>query len=345
MDPLFCFKAHNPTGYEGQPQFLAAFGLHPLMMADSASGGATNSQHLIGFGRDLGFLVTPSFESGLPCTLWHMLDGSTEGHFPLVPKSSLLVLVNPAWAVLLHDGIAQPEGLPPSWSLDIFIYAPLYKLKDHWLIWGLTLPERLWLHQVPLHMDPLLVGLSPCGHLPFKDLPSPEVYTSIFCQLWGASLGGSEKNIHQEVVVLDKIKEDLFEGVEDGEDAVDGLEGGEGLFDDARDVNAAKDRVHNGVDTRGFNGSMMASITALPGPDMPSSSVLHKTTPWNLQAGKGGLEGHELGPPPRSNMGPPFPVGHVIKCDVPGCLYGLDPGWSLLQRGFILEAEDPRYKI
>jgi hypothetical protein len=180
-------------------------------------------------------------------------------------------------------------------------------------------------------MDPLLVGLSPRGQLPFKNSPSPEVYTSIFCQLWGASLGSLEKNVHQEVAVVDEIKEDLFEGVEDGEDAVDGLEGGEELFDDARDVNAAKDRVHNVVDKRGLNGSMTAYITALSGPDTPSSSVLHKTTPWNLQAGEGGLECHKLGPPPRSNTGPPFVIDHVIMCDIPGCLYGLDPGRSLLQ--------------
>jgi hypothetical protein len=31
-------------------KLLVAFGLHPLVVADSASGGATNSQHLIGFG-------------------------------------------------------------------------------------------------------------------------------------------------------------------------------------------------------------------------------------------------------------------------------------------------------
>ncbi len=44
-------------------------------------------------------------------------------------------------------------------------------------------------------------------------------------------------------------------------------------------------------------------------------------------------------------MGPLFAVGHVIFCAVPEHLFGLDPGQSLLQLGFILEAEDPRYKI
>jgi hypothetical protein len=97
-------------------KLLVAFGLHPLVVADSASGRATDSQHLIGFGHDLGSLITPSVESGLPCTLRHVSDGGMDGHFLLVPKSALPVLVNPARAVLLHDGVTRPEGLLPSWS-------------------------------------------------------------------------------------------------------------------------------------------------------------------------------------------------------------------------------------
>ena len=53
----------------------------------------------------------------------------------------------------------------------------------------------------------------------------------------------------------------------------------------------------------------------------------------------------ERGPSPARNPGPPFAVGQVILCDVPGHLSGLDPTTSVLQRGFIMEAEDPRYKI
>ena len=53
----------------------------------------------------------------------------------------------------------------------------------------------------------------------------------------------------------------------------------------------------------------------------------------------------ERGPIPARNPGPPFAVGQVILCDVPGHLSGLDPTVSVLQQGFIMEAEDPRYKI
>jgi hypothetical protein len=127
-----------------------------------------------------------------------------------------------------------------------------------------------------------MAGLSPCGHLLFEDSPFPGVYTSVFCQLWGAFVGGLEENVHQEVAVVDKIKEDLVDEVEDGEDTEDGLESGEGLHNDAKDFDAAKDRAHGSVDMRGLNGSMMASSTALSGPNTPSSSVLHKSTPWML---------------------------------------------------------------
>jgi hypothetical protein len=44
---------------------------------------------------------------------------------------------------------------------------------------------------------------------------------------------GLEVNVHQQVAVTDKIKEDLVEEVEDGEDTVDSLESGEGLFNES----------------------------------------------------------------------------------------------------------------
>jgi hypothetical protein len=173
---------------------LAAYDLFPLVVADSAAGGSTDSQHLLGFGHDLGTLATPVVEPSLLHTLHHVLDGGTKGHFPSVLRSSLPVLVNPARAVLLHEGVARPKGLLPNQFLDILVYAPSYILRDCWEIHGLTLLERLWLHQLPLHMEPLLAGLSPCGHLPFEDSPSPEVYTSVSCVnlgrlLWGGYVG------------------------------------------------------------------------------------------------------------------------------------------------------------
>jgi hypothetical protein len=45
------------------------------------------------------------------------------------------------------------------------------------------------------------------------------------------------------------------------------------------------------------------------------------------------------------NPGPPFKVGDVIRCEVPGQLWGADPNLRRRQRGFIMEADHPNYKI
>ncbi len=65
------------------------------------------------------------------------------------------------------------------------------------------------------------------------------------------------------------------------------------------------------------------------------------------------LEDHVIGPPPRFNPGPPFDVGEVIICDIPGHPHGVCyiPGHphgvpnGLLQRGFVLQSEHPRNQI
>ena len=57
------------------------------------------------------------------------------------------------------------------------------------------------------------------------------------------------------------------------------------------------------------------------------------------------VEDPELGPSLPSNPGPPFKVGDVILCDIPGQLWGMDPKVNWLQRGFVMQAEHPNYKI
>jgi hypothetical protein len=68
--------------------------------------------------------------------------------------------------------------------------------------------ERLHLHQLPLAMDPLLAGLNPGTPCPFEDSPSPEVYTSVFHQLWGTCVGG----VHG--IGWLEVKEEVNEGGE-----------------------------------------------------------------------------------------------------------------------------------
>jgi hypothetical protein len=52
------------------------------------------------------------------------------------------------------------------------------------------LPELLRLYRLPLTLDPLLRDLDPERGLPFEDAPAPDVFVSIFRQLWGVC-GGS----------------------------------------------------------------------------------------------------------------------------------------------------------
>ncbi len=57
------------------------------------------------------------------------------------------------------------------------------------------------------------------------------------------------------------------------------------------------------------------------------------------------IEEHELGPSPVESPGPPFKVGDVILCNIPGQLWGMDPKVVTLQEGFAMEAAHPNYKV
>jgi hypothetical protein len=127
---------------------------------------------------------------GLPCTVRHVLNGGVEGKYTTVLMSALPQVVNPPRAVLLHKGVVMLEGLFPSCFLGARIYAPSYKMASRWVVHGLTLGEHLGLHQMPLDIDPLVAYWNTCKQLPFKDSPPLEVYTSVFCQLWGSGGGG-----------------------------------------------------------------------------------------------------------------------------------------------------------
>jgi hypothetical protein len=87
------------------------FGLHSLIIANSAVGGAMDGHHMLGFGCDLGSQVTPTVEAGLPRTLQHFLDRGVEGWFASVRKTLLPLLDKPAQAVLFHNGTVRSEGL------------------------------------------------------------------------------------------------------------------------------------------------------------------------------------------------------------------------------------------
>ena len=93
---------------------LTKFGHRPLVVGDAEAGGATDAQHLFGFGGEFGSQCLPVVEVGLHRTLHHVLDVGVEGRFPsTVLKASIPQLEQPERAVLWHNGVLRPEGLFP----------------------------------------------------------------------------------------------------------------------------------------------------------------------------------------------------------------------------------------
>ncbi len=379
---------------EGQA-LLASFQLHSLIISDSAVGGVTDGPHLLGFRDDLGSSVTPMIELGLPLVLSHFLDGGVTGPFPTVLKTSLPPLDTPACTVLMHNGIVQAEGLLPCLAPDTLVYAPSYKLCEQWATRQLTVLEQLRLCQLPLSMDPLMSGLRPSRTFPFEDSLSPEVFTSVFRQLWGTCVGGyaakeekgieedSEKGIVEvedesvdveEKGIVDEVEEKGIMEVED--DSVDVEE--KGIVEVEDDLigtpeGAASD---NCVISCGGDDLMTVAMTSSYRPDTslpPTESsnweldldvmlgwkdgslLTDKDTVTSLASEETLCRGrthwgnrikeHEIRPSPTNNPGPPFMVGDVILCDIPGQLWGMDPKVNWLQRGFVMQAKDPSYKI
>ncbi len=235
--------------------------------------------------------------------------------------------------------------------------------------------------------------------MPFEDSPSPGVYTSFFCKLWGTSGGGlhdrpnGNHNAVLDNALLDHWK-DVVEEVETREEdgmrievtGVKVVEDGKAIVD--VEVVGAVEHDETAPDlcetSRTEDDSMMA-LTVASGPDMSSNAVRRKGAgseiAWKLDIdfvsgredntrltdadtitscaseetichfprardGNGtALEEHELEPSPTKNTGPPFKVGDMILCNIPGNFGGMDPKVSWLQQGFVMEADHPYYKI
>ena len=174
-------------------KLLTRHGMQPVSFLDSENGGATGACHVLGFGRDLGSDGLPPALTGLPLTLRHFLDGGAKGAFPQtsrVPRSSVSVVDDPPRSVLWHLDTVRGEGLFPCTRPRSLVYCPSHFFPGQWIRRSLTLPELLRLYRLPLTLDPLLRDLDPERGLPFEDAPAPDVFVSIFRQLWGVC-GGS----------------------------------------------------------------------------------------------------------------------------------------------------------
>ncbi len=70
------------------------------------------------------------------------------------------------------------------------VYCPLQFFPTKWIARPLSTVELLRLYQLSLSLDAWLGSLEPAKGLPFEDSPAPDLFTSIFRQLWGVIEGG-----------------------------------------------------------------------------------------------------------------------------------------------------------
>jgi hypothetical protein len=125
--------------------------------------------------------------------LHHFLDGGTEGRFlnsQKVLKLTIPKLLDPPCKILWHEDVVLAAGLFPCLLPGAWVYCPLHFFPTKWIARPLSTVKLLRVYQLPLLFDVLLGSLQPAKGLPFEDLPAPDLFTSIFCQLWGVTEGG-----------------------------------------------------------------------------------------------------------------------------------------------------------
>ena len=186
-------KTHREDRSKAQT-LLLSHGLRSVFFFDSDNGGATDACHVFGFGDNLGSNTLPVSDRGLARTVRHFLDGGTEGRFldsQRVLKSTIPESPSPPRRVLWHNDVVMSAGLFPCLSPGSRVYCPLHFFPTSWIARPLSTIELLRLYQLPLSFDGFLGGLDPAGGLPFEDSPAPDLFTSIFCQLWGVIGGDS----------------------------------------------------------------------------------------------------------------------------------------------------------
>jgi len=336
---------------------LRSLGLRPVFFLDADNGGATDACHVFGFGHDLCSSILPASDYGLARTLRHFLDGGTEGrslNSQTVLKSTIPELLDPPRKVLWHDDVVLAAGLFPCLVPGARVYCPSHFCPTKWIARPLSTVELLRLYQLPLLLDAWLGGLEPAKGLPFKDLPAPDLFTSIFRQLWGVIEGGLGLNL-----TLEEGEEE--EGVEGKEEELDLTSGkSEGAMTvsarpDIYLVDTCKDDVEEDL---GLTSCKASKVNVeLPkcsgwqfdfgegfgcGAGVNNADPLTDEDTVTLCAseetlrGRGGVEEHERGGPVVLNSGPPFAVGDVIMSDV---------GNHGMQRAFVLRADHPRYQL
>jgi len=208
-----------------------------------------------------------------------------------------------------------------------------------------------------------LGGLDPAGGLPFEDLPAPDLFTSIFRQLWGVIGGGSggvgEKGSggvgekekaggvgeegKEEEKVNDPGEGEDVEGEEEEEDRTKNR--ARPPLKPERIMTVERPDIHRVEKSGGEEGGVWqfdfgdgfgcGAGTEYADLLMDKDTVTSCASEAILH-GRGGVEVHERGGPIVLNPGPPFAVGDVIMSDV---------GKHGLQWAFVLRADHPRYQL
>ena len=344
---------------------LHSHGLRTVFFLDTDNGRATDACHVFGFGHDLCLSILPASDRGLARTLRYFLDGGTEGRFlnsQTVLKSTIPELLDPPCKVLWHDDVVLAAGLFPCLMPGARVYCPLHFFPTKWIERPLSTIKLLRLYQLPLSLDAWLGGLEPAKGLPFEDLPAPDLFTSIFHQLWGV-IGGGLGGEGEEEKVSDPNKSEKGEDVEEEEEEMrtrtqECVPVCRRRFEEEEEemctphkpkrvMTVERPDIHlveegGGASKEGGvwqfdfgDGFGCGAGTKNADPLTDEDTVTSCASEATLR-GRGGVEEHERGGPVVLNLGPPFAVGDVIMSDV---------GKHGLQRAFVLRADHPRYQL
>ena len=347
-------KSHREGRAKAQA-LLRTFGIRPVFFLDADNGGATDACHVFGFGHDLCSSILPASDRGLARTVRHFLDGGTGGRFlnsQKVLKSTIPELLDSPRKVLWHDDVVLATGLFPCLVPGARVYCPSHFFPTMWIARPLSTIELLRLYQLPLSLDVWLGGFEPARGLPFEDSPAPDLFTSIFRQLWGVVEGGLDLNLTLEEGEGEELE--LTSGTSEGAMTVSTrpdvyLSDTKAFTDDSKEeeeeeldlapCKASKDDVKL-PNCGGWQFDFGDGFGGGPGENyadpLTDEDTVTSCASEETLRGCGGVEKHERGGPIVLRAGPPFTVGDVIRADV---------GKHGLQRAFVLRADHPRYQL
>ena len=168
---------------------------------DELCGGATDAEFIFGFGNDLGSAFKPAPIPSVVRVLGNYIC-PTAGGFNLeiveqcyVPsEDELPIRRRPMW----HDNTLLPQGLFACQYPQAKVYCKSVYHPGSFAKRALTTEELLRLYQLPLEMDkPILeMAVRWTGGVPFEHTPPPEMYASMFRQLWSSEMRGGSSGLH-----------------------------------------------------------------------------------------------------------------------------------------------------